>query len=774
MKKMSIQARPDTDAWKAVTADRLGMLSQALLATCSTADVGTASAIVGACAVHGLDAADYRIMRVDSRSGSLRIVESSGAEIPYLADAGGPVERAVHGETSVYESVETPVAALESQLWGEPPAALAAVTLQAGGALQGLLLVAFAGARTFDTGERVFLQSLGDTLGLALERDRLRRELDEERHRKDHLEHQRAQAEEASSNLMSVVAHEIRTPLTAIKAYTEALLDNLKNDRAPRERFLGIINDECDRLTRLVTDILDLSKLEAGQRPLRLARFKIAELVGEALQSLQPASQARQIDVQVEVPGDLVPEADRDLVRRLLVNLIGNAVKFSPPSSRVKVTGRDRGESWIVIVDDEGPGIPEDEIAHVFERFFRARQTGESDVDGTGLGLAISRGIVELHGGRIWVEPRQPNGTRFCVEMPIRQLATPRARRIARQVWSREDVRDLFEQTVDMVAAAMRAEIVSLMLVDPERGDLFIAASRGLEGQNLLGRRTTVRSGVAGTVAAYGRPLLVNNIETDRRFRRLNHPQYRTKSLLCVPLRVDGEVLGVLNVNNKANGEAFDEDDLAVLGVMVERIGSAVERAGAHPESARLVREAIEAVRSITRMRRESTLGGQDLVRVVRAVARELQMSDSELDVIGYVASIHDVGMTALPEAIAHPRPLDAMQRLEVQSHPAVSLEILRPLEYLGSVREVILSHHEHWNGTGYPRGLQGEEIPLGARVLAVADAFDSMVRGRPYRTACSRAEALEELRRHAGTQFDPAVVDALERVLARDEAVAA
>ncbi len=754
--------------------DRLPMLAQALLAARSTDDLGTACSIVGACAVHGLDGLDYRVVRVDLRSGSLRSIEASGAETPYLADAGGPVERAVRGEASVYEPAPASETPMERALWAEAPRALAAITLEVGGALQGVLLIAFAEPREFDPADRMFLQALGDTLGFALERDRLNRDLDRVRRGKDQLDRDRAHEEEASSNLMSVVAHEIRTPLTAIKAYTEALLDNLKNDRAPRERFLGIINDECDRLTRLVTDILDLSKLEAGQRPLRLARFKLAELVGETLESLAPASSGRQIDVQVDVPGDLTPEADRDLVRRLLVNLIGNAIKFSPPSSRVRVVGHDRGEVWVGSVEDEGPGIPADELPHVFERFFRTRQAGESDTDGTGLGLAISRGIVELHGGRIWVEPVEPHGSRFCFELPVRQLASPRARRIARQVWSRDDVRELFDQTAGMVAAAMQAEIVSLMFVDPDRGDLFIAASRGLEGQNLLGRRTTVRSGVAGTVAAWGRPLLVNNIETDPRFRRLNHPQYSTKSLLCVPLRVEGEVLGVLNVNNKGTGEPFDEDDLSVLSVLVERIGSAIERAGSHPESDRLVREAIEAVRSITRLRRDSLLGGQDLVRLVRAVARELQMSESEIDVIGYVASIHDVGMTTMPGTVAHSRPLEAAQRQQMQSHPAVSIEILRPLEYLGSVREVILSHHENWDGTGYPRGLAGEAIPLGARILAVTDAYDSMVRGRPYRTARSRGEAVEELRRHAGGQFDPQVVDALGRVLARDEAVAA
>src|SRR4029453_39788 len=117
--------------------------------------------------------------------------------------------------------------------------------------------------------------------GLTLERAELHRLVDEERSRRSEMERRLHSDEEASASLMSVVAHEIRTPLTAIKAYTETLLETLENPHTPRQRFLGIINDECDRLTRLVTDILDLSRLEAGQRPLRLARLELRTVVDE-------------------------------------------------------------------------------------------------------------------------------------------------------------------------------------------------------------------------------------------------------------------------------------------------------------------------------------------------------------------------------------------------------------------------------------------------------------------------------------------------------------
>jgi HD-GYP domain-containing protein (c-di-GMP phosphodiesterase class II) len=494
----------------------------------------------------------------------------------------------------------------------------------------------------------------------------------------------------------------------------------------------------------------------------------LGQLARELGEGLEPTAAPRQIRLELEVEPDLFAEADADLLRRLMLNLLVNAVKFSPVSGTVLVRARAARDEWQCEIEDEGPGIPAEDVPRVFERFFRARQPGEQQVEGTGLGLAIARGIVELHGGRIWVETLTRGGTRFGFALPLRQMASPTARRIARLIVPRKDLRQLFDQTVEMVAAAMDAEIVSLMLVDPERGDLFIVASRGLDGQNLAERRITLRSGVAGSVAAWGRPVLVNNIETDRRFRRLNHPQYSTKSLLSVPLRVETEVLGVLNVNNKASREPFDDNDLSVLVALVERVGSAVERAYAYPDSGEVVAEALEAVRSITRLQRDRLLGSRDLVRLARETARELGVSPTDIDVIGYVAAIHDVGMTRMGEATRRPGPLQDDERQVLMQHPEVSVEILRPLEYLGTVRDLILSHHERWDGSGYPRGLLGEEIPLGGRILAAVDAYESMRGGRPYRPSRTRDEAVAEMRAEAGRQFDPEVVEALVRALDR------
>jgi HD-GYP domain-containing protein (c-di-GMP phosphodiesterase class II) len=144
--------------------------------------------------------------------------------------------------------------------------------------------------------------------------------------------------------------------------------------------------------------------------------------------------------------------------------------------------------------------------------------------------------------------------------------------------------------------------------------------------------------------------------------------------------------------------------------------------------------------------------------------------------VLGFVARIHDIGMLTVGEDLLHStRRWSQGERREVEGHPQAGVQLLRPIEFASKVNEIILGHHEHWDGRGYPRGLSREQIPLAARVLAVVDAFESMTTGRPYREPDSEEEAVAELRRCAGTQFDPRVVEEFSLLLAdRSEAAAA
>ena len=755
---------------RALSSDAVALLAETVLALRETAEPAYAWSAVASALRRAAGATDTRLLRLDRRSGALFRIEESGVETSYLSEPGGPIEAAMHNDAPVWDDGSSGARAMrETLLWTAVPGSMATVPLAAGGAQWGFLLVARTVARPWGTTERRFVQSVADALASALERDALRRAWDGERARVASLERRLQGMRESASQLLSVVAQEVRAPLAAIKAYAESLSDHLDNPLAPRERFLRIIGEESDRLARVVTDVQDLSRIEGGECPLRLRSLALEDLGREACIALLDQASERGVRFESHIEPGVRAEGDGELLTRALVNLIEHALAHAPAGSKVTLELGRSGEEWVGAVADQGPPLPADRLSAVLEGYPRGRQEDVA-AGGERLGLAIARGILELHGGRLWAEtPSGGDGARLAFATPLLQTASPRARRIARQTAGREDLQSLFDAIVEMVAASLETGIVSLMMVDPDRGDLYVAAGIGLSADGTVERRTTIRSGVSGAVAAWGRPLLVENIETDRRFKRLNHPQYRTKSLLCVPLRVEGEVIGVINANNKTNGQPFDEDDLGLLSMLAERVGSSIERACAYPDSSRAIDDALDAVRCMTRLKRELSLGGRRHVRLARAVARELGLAPSDVDVLGYVASIHDLGMVRFASEAAAARRLDEPTRVAMSGHPEVSVEILRPLEFLGVVREIILAHHERWDGAGYPHGLEGEAIPIGARILAVVDAWESMTSHRPWRAPLSGDEACEELRRESGGQFDAQVVEAFLRVVGRD-----
>jgi Na+/proline symporter/nitrogen-specific signal transduction histidine kinase len=224
---------------------------------------------------------------------------------------------------------------------------------------------------------------------------------------------------------LSTMAHELRTPLAAIRAFAEILHDNPDLPVERRAEFLRIIEMENDRLSRLIHDLLDLAKLEAGNeagnKEVRLNPFGLAEAVGEAVESLRQLSKGRGVAVEYRRGGDpLSLHGDRDRLIQVMVNLLSNAIKFCPPETgRVVVAAARRAAGRIEIsVSDNGPGVPAADRETIFERFRQLSRPAGAPA-GTGLGLPICRRIVAQHGGRIWVEEAATGGARFVVLVPI-------------------------------------------------------------------------------------------------------------------------------------------------------------------------------------------------------------------------------------------------------------------------------------------------------------------------------------------------------------------
>ncbi|MBN1976936.1 MAG: HAMP domain-containing protein [Anaerolineae bacterium] len=240
------------------------------------------------------------------------------------------------------------------------------------------------------------------------------------------------QLDRLRTNFVSDVSHELRTPLTAIKGFIETLQDGAADDPAVRDRFLNTIAAETERLTRLTNDLLLLTRADAGRLDLHLASIDLVGCAQRAVAQLAGRAREKQVAIATELPDSpALAQADADRIHQVLVNLLDNAIKFTPAGGGVVVCvsssgsgdkearGQDGGITplspcLLVSVRDTGPGIPADEIPHVFERFYRGdRSRAREGADGSGLGLAIAKAIVEAHGGQIWVTSEPGKGAAF-------------------------------------------------------------------------------------------------------------------------------------------------------------------------------------------------------------------------------------------------------------------------------------------------------------------------------------------------------------------------
>ncbi|HHY46919.1 MAG TPA: cell wall metabolism sensor histidine kinase WalK [Firmicutes bacterium] len=225
--------------------------------------------------------------------------------------------------------------------------------------------------------------------------------------------------EQLRTEFVSNVSHELRTPLTSIKGFVETLLDGAMEDGSTATRFLGIIQNEANRLERLISDLLDLSRIESGQIALRKVPCHLDKLTQSVCTFLHGQADAKQLSLEINIPADFpqVP-ADKDLLRQVFINLIDNAIKYTPAGGRVIIYGSDSGDSVTIHVEDTGVGIPKAHLSRLFERFYRVDKARSRELGGTGLGLAIVKHIIDRHGGKVWIESEVGKGTRVSFTLP--------------------------------------------------------------------------------------------------------------------------------------------------------------------------------------------------------------------------------------------------------------------------------------------------------------------------------------------------------------------
>jgi two-component system phosphate regulon sensor histidine kinase PhoR len=230
------------------------------------------------------------------------------------------------------------------------------------------------------------------------------------------------QLEKIRQDFVANVSHELRTPLTTIKGYAETLLEGaLKEDRA--FQFVQVIKRHTDRLTKIVEDLLMLSKIETKEFNLKMDVISVRDSIDDIIDFVKNPAEKKKISLsRNEIPSSLAVQADRDYLEQILINLLDNAIKYTPEGGRVTVSAIERDSKDIQFsVEDNGIGIPKEDLSRIFERFYRVDKGRSKELGGTGLGLSIVKHLVQAHGGRVWVESQIGKGSTFYLTLPKRR-----------------------------------------------------------------------------------------------------------------------------------------------------------------------------------------------------------------------------------------------------------------------------------------------------------------------------------------------------------------
>ncbi|MFH1259935.1 MAG: HD domain-containing phosphohydrolase [Elusimicrobiota bacterium] len=332
--------------------------------------------------------------------------------------------------------------------------------------------------------------------------------------------------------------------------------------------------------------------------------------------------------------------------------------------------------------------------------------------------------------------------------------------------------KEMSSEILDQILQLVSADIGSIMLMEKENSELVITASRGLSVEIVEQTRLKIGQGIAGMVAQNAHPIFVENIETDSRFARSNRSHYPAPSFICVPLKVQNKIVGVLNVNSHGTPNQLKERDLRLLTILADQTAISLDNLEMYQDLQQLYMQTIQTL--VQAIDAKDSYTKNHLSRATyyaRAVAKEMHLPSIMVKNIEWAALMHDIGKIGISEQILNkPGPLTKEEMDIIRTHPGIGERIVAPISFLSDVTPMILYHHERYDGKGYPEGLIGDEIPLGSRIVSIIDSYDAMTSDRPYRRSLGRESAVIEMQKCSGTQFDPKVVEVFLKVLDKEK----
>ncbi len=332
------------------------------------------------------------------------------------------------------------------------------------------------------------------------------------------------------------------------------------------------------------------------------------------------------------------------------------------------------------------------------------------------------------------------------------------------------DLDNLLNLIMTLAAQVVSSEASSLMLLDETKQELYFNVALGEKREQIKQIRVKIGEGIAGQVAQYGLPLIINDVSKDPRFASKfdDSTQFKTKSILCVPLKVKNRIIGVMEAINQKKQGYFNMDNQYIFEIFASQAAVAIDNAQLFKKLRDASMGAINALTEAINAKDHYTAGHVDRVgEYALSIAQAMNLDEESIEVIKQAALLHDVGKIGIPETVLNkPGKLTDEEYTLMKGHSAMSAQIVGPIGLSPRIITAIKQHHERIDGRGYPEGLHDQDISLEARILCVADTYDAMVTDRPYRQGLSQDNAIAELKKYSGTQFDATVVETFIKVL--------
>jgi len=336
------------------------------------------------------------------------------------------------------------------------------------------------------------------------------------------------------------------------------------------------------------------------------------------------------------------------------------------------------------------------------------------------------------------------------------------------------DHKEIRRRAMEAATQLMRAEVGSLLLVDEEKHQLYFEVALGDREEEIKTISLNFGEGIAGWVAQRGKPLVVNSPGKDRRFFKGvdERTEFKTRNIICVPVKVKKKIIGVLEAINKKGKGQFDKEDLSLLASLADQVAIALDNSRLYQELEEVFFQTAESLADAIEKRDPYTGGHTQRVTLYsQAIAKYLQLKPLEKKWLKIASVLHDIGKIGIEDDILKKREQLSPEEFNIiKRHSDMGAEILEHVRQLREIVPGVKYHHEQLDGKGYPDGLKGEEIPILAKIVAVADTYDAMTTDRPYRKAMEKEAAIEELKRCSGTQFDKGVVEAFIQAYQRGE----